>query len=246
MPLSCCSARISRNTCACTVTSSAVVGSSAISSARPAGQRHGDHYPLAHAAGQLKRIAVELAGRFGDAHALQQAARLRAGGGAAEPLVQLDRLGDLLADAQHRVQAGHRLLEDHARTRAPRSVRMTSCDSAARSRTRPSRPVKSTRPATIRPPAKSISRVMASAVTDLPEPELPDQGQRFAGRHGQVERMHHLHRPAVAGEGDGQSLHVEKRLLDRQDAYLLRPHSCRSRTGVASARRGRALEHDRF
>ena len=41
------------------VTSSAVVGSSAISSAGLAGQRHGDHHPLAHAAGELEGIGVQ-------------------------------------------------------------------------------------------------------------------------------------------------------------------------------------------
>ena len=40
------------------VTSSAVVGSSAISSLRIASQRNGDHRPLAHAAGKLVRIVV--------------------------------------------------------------------------------------------------------------------------------------------------------------------------------------------
>ena len=41
------------------VTSRAVVGSSAISSFGVAGQRHGDHHALAHAAGELVRVVVE-------------------------------------------------------------------------------------------------------------------------------------------------------------------------------------------
>ena len=44
---------------ACTVTSSAVVGSSANSSGRAAGEGDGDHHSLAHAAGQLVRVLVE-------------------------------------------------------------------------------------------------------------------------------------------------------------------------------------------
>ena len=40
------------------VTSSAVVGSSAISSAGTAGERHGDHHALAHAARELVRIVL--------------------------------------------------------------------------------------------------------------------------------------------------------------------------------------------
>ena len=79
-----------------------------------AGQRHGDHHALAHAAGHLVRVFVEAAFRRGDAHALQRrdgAAAQRAGRGGA--VVRAHRLGDLVADGEHRVQAGHRLLEDH-------------------------------------------------------------------------------------------------------------------------------------
>ena len=46
----------SASTCACTVTSSAVVGSSAMMRLRPARHRHGDDRALAHAAGELVRI----------------------------------------------------------------------------------------------------------------------------------------------------------------------------------------------
>ena len=53
--------------CACTVTSSAVVGSSAIKQIGLVGERHGDHDALALAAGQLMRIAAEPALRIGNA-----------------------------------------------------------------------------------------------------------------------------------------------------------------------------------
>jgi hypothetical protein len=60
------------------VTSSAVVGSSAISS-RLAGERHRDHDALAHAAGELVRIGVEPLGGVGDAdQASSSTARARA------------------------------------------------------------------------------------------------------------------------------------------------------------------------
>ena len=57
--------------CAWIVTSSAVVGSSAISSSGLAGQRHRDHHALAHAAGKLVRIVVDARARVGDADHLQ-------------------------------------------------------------------------------------------------------------------------------------------------------------------------------
>ena len=62
------------------VTSSAVVGSSAIRMLRVAGERDGDHDALAHAAGELMRIARKALIRIGDAELRQQGARLAARG----------------------------------------------------------------------------------------------------------------------------------------------------------------------
>ena len=59
MPSRVCMSFSSFRICACTVTSSAVVGSSAISRSGLVGERHGDHHALALAAGQLVRIAAE-------------------------------------------------------------------------------------------------------------------------------------------------------------------------------------------
>ena len=84
MPSSRCSSCISFRICAWIVTSSAVVGSSAISSAGPADQRHRDHRALAQAARQFERIAA--AGRVGV--------------GEADQAQHLDR--QLLASAAHR------------------------------------------------------------------------------------------------------------------------------------------------
>ena len=57
----------------------AVVGSSAISSSGLQSERHRDHHALAHAAGELVRIAVAAPLGIGDAHALKQLdARARA------------------------------------------------------------------------------------------------------------------------------------------------------------------------
>ena len=61
--------------CAWMVTSSAVVGSSAISTCGSQRQRHGDHHALAHAARELVRIFVEPALGIGDAHQVEHLAR---------------------------------------------------------------------------------------------------------------------------------------------------------------------------
>jgi hypothetical protein len=78
-----------------------------------AGQRHGDHHPLAHAAGELVRIAVEELLRIGQAHLAQQLPRPQARVARAQAFVQGERFGDLVADGEDRIEGGHRLLEDH-------------------------------------------------------------------------------------------------------------------------------------
>ena len=81
---------------------------------RVAGQRDGDHHPLAHAARELVRILPHPPPRLRDADQGQHLDRLGLGVLGGEPLVQPQRLADLPADVQHRVERGHRLLEDHA------------------------------------------------------------------------------------------------------------------------------------
>ena len=98
----------------CTVTSSAVVGSSAISSSGLQRQRNRDADPLALAAGQLVREGVDALFRLRHAHALQQLDRLGARLRARQPAVHDQAFGDLHADALRRIERRHRLLEDHA------------------------------------------------------------------------------------------------------------------------------------
>ena len=82
------------------VTSSAVVGSSAMSSFGLARERHRDHDALAHAARQLVRVLLDAPLRRRDA---DQRAATRWRGPTASRLrhllVQRDGLGDLVADA---------------------------------------------------------------------------------------------------------------------------------------------------
>ena len=100
--------------CACTVTSSAVVGSSAISSFGVVDQADGDHRPLAHAAGELVRVAAgaAVAGCGMPTRSSISTARFMRDG-LRHLVVGLVRLGDLVADAVEGVQRGLRVLEDH-------------------------------------------------------------------------------------------------------------------------------------
>ena len=93
------------------VTSRAVVGSSAMSSAG-AGQGHGDHDALLHAAGHLVGVFGEAACGFGDADAVE-GVRGDRGPGFWRHLVEEDGLDDLAADGENGVEGGHGFLEDH-------------------------------------------------------------------------------------------------------------------------------------
>ncbi len=104
------------------VTSSAVVGSSAISTPRLEQQRHRDHDALAHAAGELVRVVVEPPLRRSGCRR-GRASRRRAP--APAPCwtrgVGADGLDELRADRERRVERRHRLLEDdrHGAAAAP-------------------------------------------------------------------------------------------------------------------------------
>ena len=74
-------------------------------------QRHRDHHPLAHAAGQLVRVAAQPRAR--DADQVEQRADLleRVLAAAIRRCAWID-VEDLVADVEHRVERVHRALED--------------------------------------------------------------------------------------------------------------------------------------
>ena len=178
VPNSRCSSRISSRICACTVTSSAVVGSSAISTSG----RHASamaiitrwRMPPESSCGYCFSAALG----FGDAHGLQHLdGALGAPRRRDELGMRLDRLGQLRADRQHRVERGHRLLEDHgdlgrracaasrARPSAARSVFQAGCSRRRCAAT-----------------GCGSKRMIASAVIDLPGAGFAGDAQRLAAR----------------------------------------------------------------
>ena len=195
-----CSSRIRSRICAWIVTSSAVVGSSAISSFGIARQRHRDHHALAHAARQLVRIGVHPALRLRDVHAAQHLDRLVHRVAPRQSLVQRDRLADLPADGHQRVQRGHRLLEDHrdvvAADRPPSRVSLSS------SRLVPSKRIA---PPTIRPGGSATRRRMDSAVTLLPQPDSPTTPSVSPAAHAVGDAVD---RPHDAGGGEEMRLQI--------------------------------------
>ena len=100
--------------CAWIVTSSAVVGSSAISSVGVAGERHRDHRALAHAAGELVRIVVDARVGVRECPPARAArSRGRAPRSCRARSWTWIASHDLRPDRVDRVQRRHRILEDH-------------------------------------------------------------------------------------------------------------------------------------
>ena len=100
--------------CACTVTSSAVVGSSAMSSAGRLAMPMAIIDALAHAAGILVRIVARARRRLRNADGAQHVDGALPDERRRDVPMRLDRLADLPADAHHRIERGGGILEDHA------------------------------------------------------------------------------------------------------------------------------------
>ena len=78
-----------------------------------ADERHGDHHALAHASAHLVRVVVHPLARIGDADEPQHLDRPRPCRLAPQALMDDGRFGDLVPHGEHRVERGHRLLENH-------------------------------------------------------------------------------------------------------------------------------------
>ena len=129
---------------ACVVTSSAVVGSSAISSTGSQHQRHRDHDALALPARELVRIRGVDARRVGQVHAAPACDASACALGRPTCGCAAQHLVDLRTAGHHRVERGHRLLEDHAHARAAQVAQRALGSPCSRSsplrRIRPDRP----------------------------------------------------------------------------------------------------------
>ena len=81
---------------------------------RLTGQRHGDHHPLAHAAGKLVGILLQPLFRLVHAHQLEHFQRPGVGLGPVAVGVEQDGFPQLIADGKGGVQRGHGILKDDA------------------------------------------------------------------------------------------------------------------------------------
>ncbi len=87
-----------------------------------AGQRDGDHHALALPAGELVRIVGHAPRCRGDADFLQHLDGACVDRALRQAFMRADGFHDLLADGEHRVQRGHRLLEHHGDAWAAHSL----------------------------------------------------------------------------------------------------------------------------
>ena len=168
-----------------------------------AGDRHRDHDALAHAAGQLVRKGIEPRRRGGNADLLQQLDGAAAALRARAALMHRQRLHDLVADAEGRVEAGHRLLEDHrdvlADDLAPLAVRQGQEVDAGE--------------------AHDIRRHLARPGDEAHDGEHGDalagagfahHAQQLAGLEGEVDAVHRPERAAMSLEFDREVADFEQ------------------------------------
>ena len=86
---------------------------------RVARERHRDHGPLAHAAGELVRVLFRALFGVGDADVRENLDGLLVCLGLREVLVDADGLANLVPDGEDGVEARHGVLEDHGDVVAP-------------------------------------------------------------------------------------------------------------------------------
>ena len=80
---------------------------------RAPGKCHCDHHALLHATRQLVRVRLQARLRIGNSDSAEQFGNPGPYLSVTAGVVQTNRLGDLFTDGHHRIQRGHRLLEDH-------------------------------------------------------------------------------------------------------------------------------------
>ncbi len=170
---------------------------------RLAGQRHGNHGALAHAAGELVRIGAEPALRLGDLHLAEQFAGNAERGFPWHALVQVDGLGNLLSHRERRVHRRHRFLEDH------RDPVAANRPHARRAQLEQVLAIEQDLAGFDAPRRAGDQAEDGQRGHALPRAGLADDGQRLAG--GDVERdlVHRRDHAAVGAKTRGQLLHLQ-------------------------------------
>ena len=175
---------------------------------RPARQRHRDHGALAHAAGKLMRIFLRPPLRFGNPDQAQHLDGLASRPPCAVIVaMQANRFGDLVADPHHRVERGHRLLENHrdavAADRAHLGLVEAEQVGAFEHHGAADDPA---RRIGHQPHDRQRGHALAAA-------GLADDRQRLAAADAERDVVDRLEQPRIGEEHRLQVLHVENRLV---------------------------------
>jgi hypothetical protein len=163
-----------------------------------------NHHALTHAAGELMRILGEARCGVRDEDALQQLDGLRPRLVLAETAMHDQCLRDLPANGEDRVQAGHRLLEDHRAVIAahlPHLGIRQGQDIATVERDASLDPA---RPLGQQPHDRKRRHALARAA-------LPDQRDRLARAHLEADMAHDAAPLSVEHEGRRQVFDLEDR-----------------------------------
>mgnify|MGYP003694400329 CR=1 FL=1 len=169
----------------------------------PAGERHGDHHALAHAAGKIVRIVVDAAAGRRNAAPGRAARSPRSRAAPARRAVVAASSTSAICSpiVQHRVERGHRLLLDQRRSACRGLARISRSrqrqEVAPSNRMRPERDLRAGRRQAASPTAPSPT---------CRSPISPDQ--RRASRPGSIAKPISAHRRS-GREGDGQVLDRE-------------------------------------
>ena len=180
------------------MTSSAVVGSSAMMRLRLAGQRHGDHGALAHAAGELVRIGVTRLAASG--MRTRPSSSTRHVHAAAHGVLRCRLIGSAIcrptvSDGLSELIGSWKIMA----MRLPRIARISSSSASGGSA------VEHDLAAEILPGGSGIRRRIDSAVTLLPEPEFAHDGQRLAGGQVEGDVVDRLDDAALGAESRGEA-----------------------------------------
>ncbi len=174
-----------------------------------------DHDALAHAAGQpMGRVAVAPFG-LGDPDLLEQRERARPRRLRVDVAVGGDRLRDLVADRERRIERGHRVLEDHADPVAAEPAELLGFESDEVVALEPHR--------TTDGGARGQEAHRGHRERRLAAPRLADEAEDLALRDGQRHVADGRDRPVVGGEADRRRARVAGRFRSSCDPFGIEP-----------------------
>ncbi len=161
-------------------------------------ERHGDHHPLAHAAGEFMGIAVVAPFGVLDAHLVEHGDSLFFCRGAVDAAMVEQRFDQLLADGEIGVQAGHRVLEDHRD--------LIAANSAHALRGTAQQVFAIEQRGAAFDPARRLRDQIEQAVAGhrFTGPGFADDAQGLARVHGKTYIVHRLDHPVAGVEPDFQ------------------------------------------